>query len=193
MDDEGKVHTGHKNVAAVAVNYFQSLLDAAKDIEDFPDFNFSNILSEEDVSSLIEPFNSEDILATFKSMAKGKSPGLDGFTPEFFLHAWKIVGTDTCNAILDFFQTDYLPRIINSSAMVLIPKQPNASHMNHFRPISCCNTIYKCIAKLLASRMRRVMTFIISLNQTAFVPSRHLGTMFFLPSPSAVIIILILV
>lgn len=96
------------------------------------------------------------------------------------MKAWSIVGDDTCNAILHFFDTGNLPRMVNSSAIVLVPKHPNADHLSQYRPISCCNTIYKCITKLLAFRMSRVMHYIISSNQTAFVPTRKLGDNIFL-------------
>jgi hypothetical protein len=47
--------------------------------------------------------------------------------------------------------------------------------MGDFRPISCCNLIYKCITKLLANRLVPCLEAIISPNQTAFIPSRSIA------------------
>ena len=182
-DDEGTVHMGHSNIANVAVSYFQKLLGSSCDVQEFsdwPEMQGINKLSEGEQHELINPFTAVDVLATFKAMAKGKSPGPDGYSPEFFVKAWKIVGHDTTAAILHFFETGQLPRMINSSAISLIPKQSNASHLSHYRPISCCTAIYKCIGKLIAHRMSKVMCSLVSLNQCAFVPTRSLGDNVFL-------------
>ena len=93
----------------------------------------------------------------------------------FFLAAWPVIGRDVTQSILFFFDSLKLPRIINSVALTLVPKCDNPSRMEQFRPISCCNTLYKCVAKLIAGRIQKVISTLISPNQTAFVPNRFIG------------------
>ncbi|VVA23746.1 PREDICTED: ribonuclease H At1g65750, partial [Prunus dulcis] len=47
-------------------------------------------------------------------------------------------------------------------------------NMAQLRPISLCNTLYKVISKILVSRLRPIMTKIVSPTQVSFVPGRHI-------------------
>ncbi|KAL2227711.1 UNVERIFIED_CONTAM: hypothetical protein Sindi_2129800 [Sesamum indicum] len=47
--------------------------------------------------------------------------------------------------------------------------------VNDFRPISCCNVLYKIIAKLLVQRLSVLLDKIISPCQTTFIPGRSIG------------------
>lgn len=58
---------------------------------------------------------------------------------------------------------------------MLIPKKPNASLTTEFRPISCLNTIYKVISKLLAARLKEILPLMVSNSQSAFLPGRLLA------------------
>ena len=174
-DSSGNIKTSHGDIATVAVDYFRRILGSSHQVDVLePDITLPS-LSDLQQSFLNAPFCRADVLSAFKSMGKRKSPGPDGLTPEFYLAAWDIVGEDVTNGILYFFDSCELPRIVNSVAITLIPKCCNPSKIEEYRPISCCNTLYKCITKLLASRIQRVLPQIISHNQSAFVPQRLIG------------------
>lgn len=83
-------------------------------------------------------------------------------------------------AVQEFFRTEQLLKQWNATTLVLIPKIPNASRMNEFRPISCLNTLYKVIAKLLTSRLQKLLNQVISPAQSAFLPGRLLVENFLL-------------
>lgn len=172
---DGELCTTHGKISEIAVNYFQNLMGKAASVKDFPDDIALPQLTDSNKRLLDGVISEEEVFNTFRSMAKGKSPGLDGMPVEFYLAAWSVIGADVTKAILFFFSSGKLPRIINSTAIALVPKIQSASNMADFRPISCCNVLYKCITKLLAARLKLVLPSLISLNQSAFVPHRHIG------------------
>ena len=58
--------------------------------------------------------------------------------------------------------------------MALIPKKDAAIEMKDYRPISCCNVLYKVISKIIANRLKATLPQCISPNQSAFVKDRLL-------------------
>lgn len=83
------------------------------------------------------------------SMPSDKSPGPDGYTSEFFKESWEVVGRDVTVAIQSFFTQGFLPKGLNSTIFTLIPKKEKAEELKDYRPISCCNVLYKAISKIL--------------------------------------------
>ncbi|GJU54914.1 hypothetical protein Tco_1228628 [Tanacetum coccineum] len=78
-------------------------------------------------------------------------------------------------AIRNFFVNGRLLKEINHKFIALIPKVPTPLKVNDFRPISCCNVLYKCISKILTNRIINGIKEVVSDNQSAFVPGRRIS------------------
>ena len=79
-----------------------------------------------------------------------------------------------CEAIQEFFATKRMCKQWNSTRLILIPKVQSLSTPTEFRPISCCNMVYKGISKLLCTRLKEVLPSLVANNQGAFMRGREL-------------------
>ena len=82
---------------------------------------------------------------------------------------------DVINAVSSFFQTRRMLKEMNVTSISLIPKVANPMRLTDFRPISCCNRVYKCIAKILAGRVKAVLPSLVGPYQTAFISGRRIS------------------
>lgn len=130
--------------------------------------------SEQDQNILTQEVSPEEIQKVLFQMPNNKSPGPDGFTSEFFKKSWTIVGKDFIVAVQSFFTKGFLPKGLNTTILALIPKKDIAKEMKDYRPISCCNVIYKVISKILANRLKSLLPKFIATNQSAYVKDRLL-------------------
>ena len=177
----GEFVQGHENISQVAVDYFQNSLGRDEisrviDLSEIPSNKVSNIQAR----FLLDPVTNDVILSTLKSMKKNKAPGPDGFTVDFFIHCWDIIEFDFCEAVKHFFCTSNMHKGINSTLIALLPKQENPSSMQDFRPISLCIVAYKCITKIMASRLKLILPNLIDKAQSAFVKGRLITDNIFL-------------
>ena len=63
-------------------------------------------------------------------------------------------------------------RILNTTFLVLIPKKGGADDLRDYRPISLVGGLCKLLAKVLANKLKKVVSKVVSLAQKAFVEGR---------------------
>lgn len=130
------------------------------------------VLNSELCEGLICAVSDEEILTALKSIGNDKSPGPDGYNSNFDKSTWSIIDPSVCAAVKEFFINGRLLRQINHTILALIPKTTHASEVGDFRPIACCNVLYKLISKVLASRLAGVLDSLVDKSQSAFVSGR---------------------
>ncbi|KAL0300285.1 UNVERIFIED_CONTAM: Retrovirus-related Pol polyprotein from type-2 retrotransposable element R2DM [Sesamum angustifolium] len=175
-DSDGLVQTDPNIINNVFVTYFQDLLGGDR-TERVLDLHYlrpwaRHILTEEEANALIRPVTVDDVKKAMFDIEEDKAPGPDGFSSGFYKAAWPIVGEEISKAIMDFFTTGKLLKQVNATVLTLIPKVRTPHSVADFRPISCCNVIYKVISKILVCRFREILDLLISPSQNAFIPGR---------------------
>jgi hypothetical protein len=123
---------------------------------------------------LTKDITEEEIHEALFSIGNDKAPGPDGFNSLFYKKMWPQLKDDMIKAVKEFFSTGRILRQINHSLIALIPKFNNAETVGDYRPIACCNVLYKIIAKVLACRMTPLLEEIINPAQTAFIQKRSM-------------------
>ncbi|GJT83580.1 RNA-directed DNA polymerase, eukaryota, reverse transcriptase zinc-binding domain protein [Tanacetum coccineum] len=81
---------------------------------------------------------------------------------------------DVCLAVKEFFQTRKLLKEMNATVISLIPKLSTPNKVSDFRPIACCNVLYKCINKVITNRIKSGLEKVVSINQSAFIPAKNI-------------------
>ncbi|XP_020684157.1 uncharacterized protein LOC110100819 [Dendrobium catenatum] len=104
--------------------------------------------------------------------SSNSSTGPDGFNFHFYKTSWHIIGPVMIRAVHSFFDKYYMPAGVKATALAIIPKHFNATTIADYRPIALCNVLYKIIAKIIALRLKPVMTTIVKDNQASFLKSR---------------------
>ena len=162
-----------EEVVAVASDYFENLFQArvCDRLEECLDA-VPQMVTEEMQEAFSGEFTTEEVRVALFQMGPTKALGPDGMNALFFQKLWHIVGEDVVMTILDFLNNGHVLPEINHINIVLIPKVKNLEKISNFRHISLCNVIYKIMSKVLANRLKRVLPYLVSPTQSAFVPGR---------------------
>ncbi|KAL0294428.1 UNVERIFIED_CONTAM: hypothetical protein Sradi_6888600 [Sesamum radiatum] len=179
INEDGHTLTTQEDVVNEFVSFYQRLLGGDRRRE-FIDLRYlrpwaRHVLTQEESQALVQSVTREEIKDAFFDIAEDKAPGPDGYSSGFYKAAWPVIGEEMIKAILEFFTTGRLLKQVNTTILALIPKVRAPSTVSDFRPISCCNVLYKVITKIIVQRLRLVLDKLISPSQNAFVPGRSIG------------------
>ena len=155
----------NKKLSETQITYF---LD---EISDFPK------LTSKQSNDCEAPLSEKELSDALKGMPDNKSPGNDNLTKEFYETFWSDI------KILFFFENVLFSFDIGElsisqrqSIIKLIEKKYRDKRLiENWRPISLLNVDAKIISKLLAKRLKNVLSPLISDNQTAYINGRFIS------------------
>lgn len=156
---DGRILTSLPDIKSEAVTHFETFLNGTQETDMAASQDILRDLityrcSSEDAATLMKPVLAAEIKETIFSMPANKAPGPDGYLVEFYKAAWSVIGKDVVAVVQSFFIFGFMPHNINATLLSLVPKTLDAEKLTDYRPIACCNVIYKVISKIIARRMK---------------------------------------
>nr|GEU30804.1 hypothetical protein [Tanacetum cinerariifolium] len=173
--DDGTIYENDQ-VADLFVSYYEQFLGIAGNSNGVNiDGLFMNVLADHHGLDQIRSVTTCEVKDAMFSMGNDKAPGPDGYTVSFFKESWDIIGDDVTKVVGEFFTNGTMLKELNHTNIALVPKVSTPSRVNDYRPISCCNVLYKCVSKIIANHIKGCLELIVSVNQSAFVPGRSIA------------------
>lgn len=154
--------------------YYRSLYTKEdRDMPTLDNHDFAKI-SEERAAWLEREFEEEEVQLVVFNLGQDRAPSRDGFSMAFFCHFLDIVSDETMVFMREFHGRGKLSKNTGASFIALIPKLNGAESLKNFRPISLTRSLYKILAKVLASRQKAMLHSISFPSQRAFVHGRQI-------------------
>jgi hypothetical protein len=169
-DAQGNPIREHKLIAGELNSYYKELLmetnenreDAIQKITR----HIPKLVTQEQNEALMRPITQDEVDKEVKDMPSGKSPGPDGFTTDFFHHCWDLIKEEVWQVVEESRTSGQVLSALNATFLTLILKEERVTHPKQYRSISLCNVIYKIITKVIAMRLKPILPFVISKEQT---------------------------
>ena len=115
-------------------------------------------LSDQQKEHLQSDLSEFEIETAISQMAKGKAPGPDGLSVEFYTQCWPIVKHDFVNLLNQMYSTQSIDNRTKSGFITLIYKKGPKTEISNYRPISLLNYDLKIFTKCLTNRLKPFMT-----------------------------------
>ena len=172
--DKGEWVQTDEDIQRVAADYFQDLYSNSPckydEVLDYVDVR----IKREENTALLLPFSKDEFKEAITQMHPDKSPGPDGFNPAFYQRFLDLIGDDVYRDSLEWMNNLCFPPSVNHTNICLILKHQNSKTMKYYRPIALCNVNYKILSKVLENRLKKLLPWIISQEQSAFVSGRSI-------------------
>jgi hypothetical protein len=177
-DAQGNPIREHNQIVEELTNYYKELLtetnvDRKATIEKITR-HIPTLVTQEKNEALMRPITQEEVDHAVKEMAPGKVPGPDGFTTDFFHHCWDMIREEVWQVVEESRTSGQVLSALNATFLTLILKEERVTHPKQYRPISLCNVIYKIITKVIATRLKPILPFVISKEQAGYVEGRKI-------------------
>lgn len=131
-------------------------------------------LTEEERGTLDQPITKGEILSALACLQSGKSPGIDGYTVEFYKKFQQHLIGPLMEMYAYIIDKGELPPTLQEALISLICKpEKDPTLPSSYRPISLLNIDLKLIAKVIALRLDKYLPSLINKDQTGFIRNRN--------------------
>jgi hypothetical protein len=150
---KGEITTNTMEVQEIIRDYFENLysnkFENLKEMDRFLDTYDYPKLNQEKINHLNRSTTQNEIEAAIKSLPKKKSPGLDGFSAEFYQTFKEELIPTLLKLFHDIEREGKLPNTFYEASITLIPKLgKDTSKKEIYKPISLINIDAKILNKM---------------------------------------------
>jgi exonuclease III len=177
VTDSGTVQ-GNKPVLDELKTFYENLYNENNtlDLNMFSQFTSDIQISDDDKTLMDSKLTVDECKEALDEMSNNKSPGLDGFTVEFYKKFWNELKENFFKCIINIFENGIMSLDQRGGIISLIPKgDKDPRFIKNWRPISLLNVDYKILTKVLANRLKLVLETVIHQDQAAYVKGRQIG------------------
>jgi len=139
---------------------------------------FENLpqISEADSDELGKEITIDECEVAMRQMADNKSPGDDGLPVEFYKQFWPELKEMLFTVYKHSLTCGEFYGSMTRGIIRLLPKpEKDLLHIKNWRPITLITVDYKILSKVLANRLKRYLSKIISEDQAGFIKGRYIG------------------
>ena len=178
MKSDGTNIEGKNAILAYLREYFEIKYSADQLKDSDTDILIESVtkrLTEEQRCRQAGPFTLCELEMVRKKMKKGKSPGNDGLTTEFYTQTWSFIKNDLLAVFNEMQTTNKLSLSMTQGIITLIYKNKGSREdIKNYRPITLLNTDYKLMTGMITSRILPILTSLIDTDQACTIPGRFM-------------------
>lgn len=183
VTEAGDIVEDPKDILEEQRIFFKNLYckqDEGADLQSLEQLNLAEDLipkiNDMDKRRLEQPFSIEEFKRALQELNKGRCPGSDGLTPEFYIKFWDVLSPQLCESLLFSLQEGKMSMEQRRGVISLIPKKDtDRRFLTNWRPVTLLNTDYKILSKAVATRLQSCLPQIIHEDQKGFMKNRYIG------------------
>ena len=181
IENDGTEVTETKEVLKCQRKFYENLYN--ENLIDADDVPITEIIGENENKLTIEESEKlegdikiDELSNALKNMKNEKSPGLDGFTVEFYKFFWVDLKYFILRSLNYGYHTGTLSVTQKQGLITCLPKPNKSRHyLKNWRPISLLNVIYKLASSVIANRLKLTLDKLINGDQKGFISGRLIG------------------
>ena len=173
--NDGSLTKDYREILNLQYEFYDKLYTRDSNVE-FTLNNEQNIrLSQAKKEEMDKELVRDELFDAIMTLKVGKTPGCDGLTLAFYRKFYNVIA----DALLAVAHAAIREGKLNCTArrgiVNLIPKRNKSKlEIKDWRGITLLNYDYKVIAKAIANRLETVVNDVVGLQQTGFIPGRHI-------------------
>ena len=172
-----RLYTDQNKILEAQTDYYESLYKADSTVQ----FNIQRDphdpqISVTDKKLCDKQLSDSELFDAMMTLKRNKTPGIDGFTIEFYHHFWGTLCKPLINMYHYAYETKKLPLSTRRGLISLLPK-PNkdSRYIKNMRPLTLLNYDYKILAKCLDNRLSPLLHTFINEDQSGFIKGRNIS------------------